>query len=341
MDTAKRTPTLQVTDVSIGYQSKGEVTKVVAQDLNLVMDRGELVCLLGPNGAGKSTLIRALSGMTPPLKGKISINGKDYSELSPKERARQVSIVLTDSMSVGLMSVYSLVALGRHPHTNWTGTLNTKDHRRIDWALEAVNCKTLADRHIAELSDGERQKALIARALAQEAPIMFLDEPTAYLDLPRRVELIRILRDLAHNENLSILLSTHDLDLALRSADKLWLYNNDQTITVGPPEELALNGSIAQSFASDKLDWDTEQGSFRMHRNPSMWVTLSGDGAKLIWTQRLLARLGYGITEDRSKSEFAVNVSGENWSIIHTRRNENFGGLRDFISRLRGYIDQR
>jgi len=343
MDTKKQPPALVAKELTIGYKTKRETTNTVAANLNLTLNRGELICLLGPNGSGKSTLIRALCGMANPISGEIAINGHSYSDFSPRDRARQISVVLTDSISIGSMSVYSLVALGRHPHTNWAGNLNRNDRKRIEWALDAVNSRALAERHLDELSDGERQKALIARALAQEAPIMLLDEPTAFLDLAHRVELIRILRDLAHNENLSILLSTHDLDLALRCADRLWLYNPDRTITDGPPEDLALSGAMAHSFANDKLDWDTELGSFRMHRDPCAFVSFFGTGSEAIWTRRTLARLGYGIATMDQSTTFSLRVEHMRWNIEYKNNSLEFSSLHDFtiwLQNLRAHQPQ-
>lgn len=336
MDTQERHPVLSAEKLTIGYPLKGNADIVVAEALDLELQQGELVCLLGSNGTGKSTLIRTLSGMATPLSGQVTLEGKPIDQLTPKERARKISLVLTDTISTGMMSAYALVSLGRHPYTNWSGTLSPHDHERVQWALDAVKSAHLSHRHIGELSDGERQKIMLARALAQDAPIMLLDEPTAYLDLPRRVELMSLLRDLAHRENLSILLSTHDLDLALRCADRLWLYNSDKTITQGPPEALALNGAVAQSFASDTLEWDTELGSFRLHRDPSAFVTICGDNPATTWTRRALARLGYGIAQEGSDSAFSIEVNKE-WIVHIPKGTETFSTLHAFIIWLQNH----
>ena len=306
MSSQGRGTVLRCSGLSIGYLQKGGATRTVASGLDLELRRGEFVCLLGPNGAGKSTLIRALTGLEGPLSGEVELNGERLRELSPKERARRISVVLTEAAPLGMFSVNAIVALGRHPHTRWTGRLQAHDRERIAWALEAVGATPLSSRMVSELSDGERQKVMIARALAQEAGILFLDEPTAYLDLPRRVELMRTLRDLARSEGLSIALSTHDLDLALRCADRLWLFEEGGRVTTGAPEALALDGTIARVFASDKLDWDPEAGSFRMHREPCASVWIEGDGAALAWTQRALARIGYGVADTPDKSHYQV-----------------------------------
>ena len=184
--------------------------------------------------------------MQAPLSGQIQLSGRPLSAIAPRERARAVSVVLTETVPPGMMDAYSLVSIGRHPYSGWFGGLSRHDKERIDWALSAVGASSLASRQVAELSDGERQKISIARALAQEAKLMLLDEPTAFLDLPRRVELMSILRNLAHRENLALLLSTHDLDLALRFADRLWLMTSEGTLIQGAPEALAMNGQFGK-----------------------------------------------------------------------------------------------
>lgn len=323
---------LQARGLSIGYRNKGEPERAIASGLDLALEAGRFACLLGPNGVGKSTLIRVLAGMQKPLAGSVRLAGRALEEMSPKEKARAVSVVLTDALPVGLFTARSLVALGRHPHTNWAGSLGERDRERIGWAMRAVDADTLADRQIAELSDGERQKVMIARALAQEAKVMLLDEPTAYLDLPRRVDLMRTLRDLARREGLSILLSTHDLDLALRCADELWLFGQDGRVTTGIPEELALDGSLAATFRSDELDWDNELGSFRMHREPCDLVFLEGSGPAAIWTGRALMRLGFGLAETPAESKFSIRIEGASWIVSSEEARHRFERLSELVA---------
>lgn len=291
--------------VSIGYESRNEANTVIGSGLSLSLKFGELVCLLGPNGAGKSTLIRTLAGLDPALSGKIKIDGSDLETLSPNERARKLSVVLTDAVPAGLFTVYGIVSLGRHPHTRWTGELGEEDRARINWAMESVGVDSLAQRPFDELSDGERQKVMIARALAQEASILVLDEPTAFVDLPRRVELMRILQELAHKENMAILLSSHDLEISLRSADRLWLMNDRGAIAAGLPEDLAIRGAFAEVFESDGIGWDSEQGGFQLKRDPDRFARIEGEGDVALWTRKALLRKGYGLDAD---AEWALEV---------------------------------
>jgi iron complex transport system ATP-binding protein len=307
MNPALHTEHLTATKLSIGYSHRGQET-CVAEALDLALNAGEFICLLGPNGAGKSTLIRTLAGMQAPLSGSLKLQNQTFHSISPRERARMISVVLTEALPVGMMDAYSLVALGRHPYSGWLGGLNQYDKERIKWAFKAVGAEGLEARQISELSDGERQKISIARALAQEAQVMLLDEPTAFLDLPRRVELMTILRNLAHREQMGLLLSTHDLDLALRFADRLWMITTDGQLIQGYPEELAMSGEFAAIFANENLDWDAERGSFRAHPNPCLKAHIEGDSIHALWTRRALERLGFGIAKSDEKSALSIQV---------------------------------
>ncbi len=304
---------LTTESLQIGYTHQGAST-TIASNLSLELKAGEFVCLLGPNGAGKSTLIRTLAGMQPALGGQVTLQGQSFQQIAPRERARQVSVVLTESMPIGMMDAYSLVSLGRHPYSGWLGGLNQHDRERIAWALNAVGATELAPRQVAELSDGERQKVSIARALAQEAKVMLLDEPTAYLDLPRRVELMSILRTLAQQEQMALLLSTHDLDLALRFADKLWVVTTEGTLLQGSPEALALSGEFADVFANENLEWDAEHGLFRAPKVPCLQVYIQGDGHEYLWTRRAVERLGFGIGNPDTAA-FSVKVAKSQWLV--------------------------
>lgn len=326
---------LTATQLEIGYH-QGTETTTVAQNLDCSLSGGEFVCLLGPNGSGKSTLIRTLAGMQAPLSGELRLRGKILNKIAPRERARAVSVVLTETMPTGMMDAYSMVSLGRHPYSGWFGGLTAQDRERIEWAINAVGATDLAHRQVAELSDGERQKVSIARALAQEAKLMLLDEPTAFLDLPRRVELMSILRNLAHRENLALLLSTHDLDLALRFADRLWLMTAEGKLIQGVPEALALNGEFAEVFASENIDWDPAAGSFRTHPTACLNVYLEGNGLERIWTQRALERLGFGLTEQFEGAAFSIKIVSPAWEVERYGLSQHFDDIESLIAWIRG-----
>ncbi len=297
--------------LSIGYAPRHGQQRLVAADLNLILRAGEMVCLLGPNGVGKSTLLRTLVGIQPPLGGRVWLDGIDLAWLSAREIARRISVVLTERIEVGQLTVYTLVALGRHPHTGWTGRLTSHDEAVVRQALEAVDAVNLAGRLVHELSDGERQRVMVARALAQEPLIMVLDEPTAFLDLPRRVEMMRLLRRLAHETQRAMILSTHDLDLALRSADLLWLMAPGGNVYAGAPEDLVLGGAFEETFSTEGVSFDRYQGHFRIHPPTRRYAALTGEGVVRAWTARALERVGYGVVTPHEPASVHIAVTGE------------------------------
>lgn len=304
--------TVLTTDaLSIGYKTRtdaGASVRVLAASLDLSLRSGELVCLLGPNGVGKSTLIRTLAGMQSPLAGRVMLAGTDLARLHPRDLARRLSVVLTERVDVGNLSAYALVALGRHPHTDWLGRLTPQDEAVVRWSIEAVGAVDLAWRQVHELSDGERQRVLIARALAQEPSTLILDEPTAFLDLPRRVEIMRLLRHLAHTTGQAMLVSTHDLDLALRSADLLWLMAAGGTMHVGAPEDLILSGAFEDTFQGEGVAFDRHAGAFLITPQIQGQVALSGDGLLAHWTRRALERAGFAVLAQDAHTPLRVSV---------------------------------
>lgn len=238
---------VQLSDVAVGYQTKNS-TYIIANHLNLNLNRGEIICLLGPNGCGKSTLLRTIAGMQPTISGDISILGENVKAMDITELARNMSIVLTDVVDVPNMTVYDIVAYGRFPHTNWFGTTSPKDEEVIYKSLAAVSLTDFSSRLYTSLSDGEKQRVMIARALAQETPLILLDEPTAHLDLPNRIEVMNLLRELAHVTGRTILLSTHELGLAVRVADIIWLMPRHAPVISGKPDTLIKEGAFEKTF---------------------------------------------------------------------------------------------
>ncbi len=284
---------LQARGLCIGYAPRRRPRLEVAADLEVELLEGELVCLLGPNGAGKSTLVRTLSGLQRPLSGEVLLRGRDLHALTEGERAQLLGLVLTERVDAGNLSAYALAGLGRYPYTGWDGRLSAADEEVVRRALAAVGAGDLAARSVGELSDGERQKVMIARALAQEPAVLLLDEPTAFLDLPRRVEILRLLRDLAGAGGRAVLLSTHDLDLALRCADRLWLLPPGGPLQTGAPEDLVLSGAFQRTFAG--VEFNTATGSFQLEQEPEGVVGLEGEGLHALWTARALERAGFRV----------------------------------------------
>jgi len=250
--------TIRLSNLSIGYRGKNG-TRVVAAGINAAIRSGELTCLLGANGVGKSTLLRTLSAFQPKLDGDVLIEEREITTFSDKELSRMIGVVLTEKPDIRNMSVRELVALGRSPYTGFWGTLHDDDWQVVDEAVRAVRIEPLRDRMIHTLSDGERQKVMIAKALAQQTPVIYLDEPTAFLDFPSKVEMMQLLRQLAQMQQKTIFLSTHDFELALQVADTLWLMEKDDSDTrlhIGTSQQLAQDGVLAHYVERPGITFD-------------------------------------------------------------------------------------
>ncbi|MFI9629566.1 ABC transporter ATP-binding protein [Streptomyces sp. NPDC052042] len=300
--------------LTVGYRARLRGRgpgRAVLSGLDLGARAGELTVLLGPNGAGKSTLLRTLCGLLPPLSGQIRIGGADLTHEPPTALARRLAVVLTDRVDPGLLSVRELVGLGRHPHTRFTGRLTAADHAVVEWSLDAVGAGHLADRPAAELSDGERQRALTARALAQEPEVILLDEPTAFLDVPSRVALTVLLRDLARDKGLTVVVSTHDLELALRVADAVWLVDREARVRTGAPEDLVRSGAVSDAFDADHLAFDPASGSFGLRRTARACVAVDAPPDLLPLLERALAREGLAMADGDAGPAPATRVSGD------------------------------
>ena len=282
---------ITATDLCIGYRThKGE--KKVHEHLSFGLYPGELTSLLGANGAGKSTLLRTLSAFQPKLGGEIRIQGKEIESYTDKQLSRVISVVLTEKCDIRNMSVTELIGLGRSPYTGFWGTLTKEDRQVVERAVALVGIPHLAHRMVHTLSDGERQKVMIAKALAQETPVIYLDEPTAFLDFPSKVEMMQLLHHLSRQTDKTIFLSTHDLELALQIADKIWLMDKANGVTIGTPEDLALNGSLSSFFARKGIVFDLETGLFRVDNEYTMQIRLSGHGQRYAMVRKALQRNG-------------------------------------------------
>jgi len=290
-------PTIQIQSLSTGYRGKKNVT-IVAQDINATIHGGELTCLLGPNGAGKSTLLRTLSAFLSPVSGEIIIMGRRLRDYSDKELSKVIGVVLTEKTDLRNMSVEDLIGLGRSPYTGFWGNLHQHDREIVARAIEMVGITALKDRMIQTLSDGERQKVMIAKALAQETPVIFLDEPTAFLDFPSKVEIMQLLHKLSRTTGKTIFLSTHDLELALQIADTIWLMDREKGVTIGTPEDLALQGRLGGFFTRKGITFDMESGLFRIENECTRTVRLTGHEPIRSLVEKALRRNGIAVTPD-------------------------------------------
>ncbi len=297
---------LSFNNLSVGYQ-QGKTPKILFDSIDLSLKAGELVCFMGPNGIGKSTLLKTLAGLTPPLSSsKTNIDSK------------KIAIVLTDRVHAMHMRVRELVSYGRYPYLNWQVQLKEADEAAIDDALKLLHLENIADKDINTLSDGQLQMVMIARAIVQDTPIILLDEPTAHLDLNNRVEVMNMLRKLARESNKAILVSTHELDLALQTADLLWLAD-DQKLLTGIPEDLVLDGSLDRIFQFKGFDLKTGKVFHESYRGVS--IQLIGEGHEYLWTKNALERSGYEVGENGTlkiqiqNSRFEISNGVNCWGI--------------------------
>lgn len=298
---------LKTNNLTIGYGKKS-----VQQNLNLEAWERDLICLTGTNGSGKSTLLRTLAGLQPSLNGTVEINGHNIADLNVHQRSTLFSLVLTDDIDIDKLTVRELVAMGRFPYTNWAGSLSDKDNQIIDQALKNVHLAHKSNALINHISDGEKQRAVIAKALTQDTPLVLLDEPTAHLDLPNRIEIMLLLRRLSVSTGKSFILSTHELDLALQMADKIWLMTPNG-VEIGLPEDLMLTGSFQSAFGSDSFSFDAIDGHCHIHHiKGPMSVTLcaeNGAEAQIAWLKRALIRIGIQ-TDNNSQTKIYCTPHG-------------------------------
>ena len=297
--------TIRLRDLSIGYPDKHS-TKRVAEHLNASIHSGELTCLLGTNGVGKSTLLRTLSAFQPPLGGTIDLLDRPLSTYDDRQLATVIGVVLTEKSDIRNMTVEELVGLGRSPYTGFWGTLKESDRRIVHEAIARVRIEPLTQRMVHTLSDGERQKVMIAKALAQETPIIFLDEPTAFLDFPSKVEVMQLLHNLTHTLQKTVFMSTHDLELALQIADKIWLMDRTNGIAIGTPEDLSLEGKLSRFFSRKGITYDTETGFFRIDTDYRREIHLHGHGSRYAMVRKALQR--NGIRADRHVADDSLHI---------------------------------
>ncbi len=246
------TPVIQAHGLAVGYRRRA-----ILKHLDFLLMPGQIVALVGKNGVGKSTLIRTLTCELPPIAGQVTLAGKPLPSWTRRQLASMVAVVTTDPLQVGALTVRELVSLGRDPHTGPLGRLGDEDKAAVDMAMQQVGIDYKRDEYVACLSDGERQKALIARALAQDTPVIILDEPFSFLDVSARIEILRLVTDLCH-----ILFSSHDIAQALRMTDMIWMLTPDRRFVTGTPQEIISSGDIDRLFDTPGIAFDPTQNDF-------------------------------------------------------------------------------
>ncbi len=322
----EKKPVMKAEHLSIGYRTGKRNESVIHRQLNFVLHAGEMTCLLGPNGVGKSTLLRTLACFQPPLSGELLFEGQPMEQYSERELSRKIGVVLTDKTQVGGLTVYELVSLGRQPHTGFFGRLKEADHQLIREAIKSVGIAHKADSYMAELSDGEKQKAMIAKALVQECPLILLDEPTAFLDVVSRIEIMQLLHTIAHERNRTILLSTHDVEQAFMFADKLWLLSPDEGLHYGATEDIVFDGSMERLFPQQSIHFDHARGGYIPVTKANRSIHIETDSPLLChWLRNALARNGYtGVDEPsagvpllkaNAPNDMTLQINGQTFSV--------------------------
>ncbi|MBN2273057.1 MAG: ABC transporter ATP-binding protein [Bacteroidales bacterium] len=330
---------LEWKDVSIGYRKNNVISSMLAENLSMKVRTGEIIGLIGRNGCGKSTLLRTMVRLQSSLKGKIMIGGKDINSISRTEYAKTVGFVSTESISIHHMTVAELVSLGRFPYTNWIGVFTALDREIVDNAINLAGISHIQDKYLYELSDGERQKTMIARVLAQDTKVMVLDEPTAFLDLPNRYEMLRLLNELAHQNGKTIIYSTHDLSIALYESDRLWLMAAGK-ITEGAPEDLIITKGFHKLFENSDIDFNMDTAGFQLKREFTGMMAVTGEASLNYWTSRALERIGIRTGREGSVKESIVTDFQNGtpvWFLYLYDKTYSFYSVYDLISFLKNY----
>ncbi|MEP2024622.1 MAG: ABC transporter ATP-binding protein [Reichenbachiella sp.] len=301
---------LHIKNLSVGYANKK-----IASDINLNLRNGRLVCLLGQNGVGKSTLLRTLSNLQERLSGNILIDKQDIEHLDRRDLAMKLGIITTDKIGTSNMTVRELVALGRYPYTNWIGQESEKDTQKIEEAISRCKINYIEHSKLSAISDGQFQKAMVARVLAQDTDIILMDEPTAHLDVVNRVEMFQLLQSIKNETGKSILISTHELDLSMQFADELWLMNFNEPIVTGVPEDLGLSGELEKIFFHENFHLDSRTGQIKLKQTPALFFKVVGEEKPVQWVQKALERNGYGINEVGVEIEVEIKDNILGWKM--------------------------
>jgi iron complex transport system ATP-binding protein len=327
---------LSLDSLKIGYSS-GKTKKVLLPPLNASAATGELIAVIGRNGIGKSTLLRTIAGLHEPLGGEILYDGRNVKDFSRMELALKVGYISTEIVKVSNMSVYDLVALGRFPHTNWIGKIEKEDHERIVDAISKTAMGSFYQKYLSELSDGERQKAMIARILAQDTGIMVMDEPTAFLDIAAKYDILHLLHHLSGDNGKTIIFSTHDLQMAISQSDKIWLILDDDLIE-GAPEDLMISGAFEHLFSSTSVSFNIEDGTFSFRSETMGSIYIEGSHERY-WTEKAVNRAGFSVAKEKT-STFIILPSEINsyWQLSTESKVTKYKSVYELINALKRVV---
>lgn len=299
-------------ELSIGYAGK----PVLQSDLNLEVNRGQIISLMGQNGVGKTTFLKTINGLLPAHSGTVNLKDRSLTKLSRLQIAKECALVLTEKPPNQQLSVIDLVAMGRHPYSNWLGILSHEDKTAVEAAIHQTNIDYIAERKIGELSDGQLQKVMIARALAQDTDLIILDEPVAHLDLNNKIEVMRLLRAIAQ-QGKGILISTHDIQVTTQLSDELWLFGFSEPVQTGLPEDLILNGQLEKTLYLEQHNYDFVHHRL-LNEASGPVLQLKGHQEVIYWTEQALVRAGFQVGE----SDIVVECTPYFWAINGSESSE-------------------
>jgi len=321
---------LTLDSLKIGYVS-GKREKILLPPIKASANKGELIAVIGKNGIGKSTLLRTIAGLQVPLGGKIFYSGKNIHEYSRIDLAQKVGYISTEIVKVSNMTVYDLVSIGRFPHTNWLGKVDQRNHDAIMDALGKTGLSEFRNRFVAELSDGERQRTMIARILAQDTGLMVMDEPTAFLDIGSKYEILHLMHLLSNRNDKTIIFSTHDLHMAVSQADKIWLILDNELIE-GAPEDLMIQGAFDHLFDSSPVNFNSDNGVFSFRSEEMGSIYLEGKGILRHWTEKAVNRAGFSVSE-KITTPYIIVPSEKNkmWRLSGLDTFHEFGSIYELI----------
>ena len=329
---------IKIEKLSIGYEKR-----IIAKDLDFSIRKGAMVSVMGCNGSGKSTLLKTFSKLLKPISGDIFINNKNLKDIKSNELAKLMAVVLTNKELDDMITAYEVVSLGRFPYTNMFGILSSFDNKKILECLEYVNAIHLKDRYFNSLSDGEKQKVLIARALAQDPEIIILDEPTTHLDVKYRIEILSILRQLCFEKKITVVMSIHEIDLALKISDYVLLIKDGEKAFYGIPEELPEN-ILMQTYDISKKGFCSITNSVELVNNFPLKFFVVGGGHTAIKTYRILTknRIGFvtGVLNEKDIDYLTAKAMGVD--VIHFNTSENnklWTQIDKLLDQVEGVID--
>ena len=318
--------------LAIGY-IEGRTNKVLQENINLSLSSGEIISLMGQNGVGKTTFIKTLSGLHKGISGSVYYHDRLINEFSKSSLAKQISVVLTEKPFTAHLSVIELIALGRHPYSNWLGRLNTSDKQAIDLAMSQTNKGYIAHKKLYQLSDRQIKNIMLTRTKAQETELSIFDETTAHLDLSNKIEIMILLKSIAGSGK-GVLIATHDLQVSLQLSDRLWLFNFNQPVLDGCPEDLILQGAIDQTLFPINNNIDLTTGTIKNLDEHKGNVLLQGDPTMVHWTAQALQRNGYAVNKD-SPTSIIINCLDYFWKLKSKDTSTSFDSIEDLLMHLK------